>query len=83
MFAQISYALKTHFLAQKQEFFPVSWSLLTPYSSGNIKNELCGPKIIELGPGVTYDQFSNQAIFHIGFSQREFSADFRPVCPPA
>ena len=59
MFAQNSYAHKTNFLAQKQEFFPISWSLLTPYSSGNTKNELCGPKIIELGPEVTYGKFSN------------------------
>ena len=59
MFAQISYALKTHFLAQKQEFLPIFWSILTPYCSGNIKNELCAPKIIELGPGVTYGQFPN------------------------
>ena len=58
MFAQISYALKTHFLAQKQEFLPISVSLLTPYYSGNTKNELCTPKIIELGPGFTYGQFS-------------------------
>ena len=59
MFAQISYALKTHFLAQKQEFLQIFGSLLTPYGSGNIKNELCAPKIIELVPGVTYDLFSN------------------------
>ena len=59
MFAQISYALKTHLSAQKQEFLPIYGSLLTPHSSVNIKNELCAPKIIELGPGVTYGQFSN------------------------
>ena len=59
MFAQISYALKTQFLAQKQEFLPIFGSLLNPYCSGNIKNELFAPKIIELGPGVTYGQFSN------------------------
>ena len=59
MFAQISYALKTHFLAQKQEFLPISGVLLTRNISENTKNELWAPKIIELGPGVTYGQFSN------------------------
>ena len=59
MFAQISYALKTHFLAQKQEFLPIFGSILTPYCFGNIKKELCTPKIVELGPGITYGQFLN------------------------
>ena len=57
MFAQISYAIKTHFLAQKQVFLPIYGSFLTPYCSGNIKIELCGPKIIKLGPGVNFRLF--------------------------
>ena len=57
MFAQISYALKTHFLAHKQVFLPIYGSFLTPYCSGNIKIELCGPKIIKLGPGVNFRLF--------------------------